>query len=103
MPVKKRKDKKADEELEKFERRLTWYKNRGHTRKLAIHAFCFECAGGSTKDVKDCPSKTCTLYPFRLGSDSGKANKNESQRILYARKQNATKMNRGKKKEDPDD
>lgn len=88
--------KERDKESVKFEERIEWYKNRGSTRKLAIHAFCFECAG-STKDAKECVSKGCALYPFRLGSDSGQENKKESAKILRDRKKNATKMNRGKR------
>ena len=33
----------------------------------AIRAFCLECCGGSSYEVKDCTSKECNLYPFRLG------------------------------------
>ena len=44
-----------------------------------IRAFCLECQGGDktrkvqprevTDGVKFCPSKKCTLYPFRLGKN----------------------------------
>jgi hypothetical protein len=41
------------------------------TKKLinAIRAKCLECSGGQRKEVKECPIKTCTLWPFRLSLD----------------------------------
>lgn len=35
----------------------------------AIRLFCLECCGGSSNEVKLCPSTTCQLYPFRLGKN----------------------------------
>lgn len=32
----------------------------------AIRAYCIECSGGSTKEVKFCPIETCPLYPYRM-------------------------------------
>ena len=91
----------VDTEAIKFEERIEWYTNRGSTRKLAIHGFCFECAG-STKDSKECHVKTCTLWPFRLGADAGVVNKRAAAKVIRDRKSKATKMNRGKKKVPPE-
>ena len=91
--------KSTDPIVAKFEERLEWYKNRGSTRKLAIHAFCYHCAG-STRDAKECPCKDCILWPFRLGSDSTPELKKEADAELRKRKSKATKMNRGPKAED---
>ena len=33
----------------------------------AIRAYCIECSGGMTKEVKLCPVENCPLYPFRMG------------------------------------
>ena len=35
----------------------------------SIRLFCLECCGGSSKEVKLCPSTTCPLHPFRLGKN----------------------------------
>lgn len=40
-------------------RKLTW--------KLAVIAKCRCCCCGSTKAVRECASKTCPLWPFRMG------------------------------------
>lgn len=37
------------------------------TYRLAIRAKCMQCSCGSPKEIKECPVKTCALYPFRLG------------------------------------
>ena len=34
-----------------------------------IRAFCLECCGGSSNEVKLCISKNCALYPFRFGKN----------------------------------
>ena len=33
----------------------------------AIRAYCIECSGGMTKEVKLCPGENCPLYPYRMG------------------------------------
>ena len=33
----------------------------------AIRAKCLDCCCGSATEVKLCPLKTCSLYPYRLG------------------------------------
>lgn len=40
-------------------KKLTW--------KLAVIAKCRQCCCGSTKAVRECGSKTCALWPFRMG------------------------------------
>lgn len=45
------------------------------TRQQAIRARCLDCSGGSQKDVRECPIKTCPLYPYRMRCGKGhKAN-----------------------------
>lgn len=34
-----------------------------------IHAYCIDCSTGSKREVRLCPVYTCSLHPFRLGSD----------------------------------
>jgi hypothetical protein len=36
-------------------------------RSTAIRLFCQECMGWQAHLVKECPSKTCELFPYRLG------------------------------------
>lgn len=33
----------------------------------AIRAYCIECSGGMTKEVKLCTVENCPLYPYRMG------------------------------------
>ena len=35
----------------------------------AIKCFCIECMGGQVTYVKECTSKTCPLYDFRMGKN----------------------------------
>ena len=35
----------------------------------AIRAFCVECCGGSSNEVKLCPATECQLYAFRFGKN----------------------------------
>lgn len=35
----------------------------------SIRLFCLEYCGGSSNEVKLCPSTTCPLHPFRLGKN----------------------------------
>lgn len=32
----------------------------------AIRAKCLDCAGGQPKEVRLCPAKLCSLWPFRM-------------------------------------
>lgn len=38
-----------------------------------IRAFCIDCCGGSTNEVKLCTAPKCALYPFRLGKNPYRA------------------------------
>ena len=35
--------------------------------KDAIRAYCLECNAGSAKELKNCTSTDCFLYPLRMG------------------------------------
>lgn len=35
----------------------------------AIRAFCLECSGDSTAEVKSCPRSVCPLFSFRFGKN----------------------------------
>lgn len=35
----------------------------------AIRAFCLECSGDSSAEVKNCTVYKCPLYPFRFGKN----------------------------------
>ena len=35
----------------------------------AIHAFCIDCSGGSSSEVRSCMSANCPLHPFRFGKN----------------------------------
>lgn len=35
----------------------------------AIRAFCLDCCGSNSNEVKNCTSRTCQLKPFRLGKN----------------------------------
>lgn len=39
----------------------------------AIRAFCLECCGGRSSDVRDCTSSRCPLKPFRFGKNPYRA------------------------------
>ena len=57
----------------------------GKSRKNAIKAFCMECLGYSSKDVRTCTAPTCPLYevrPFRREDEpenEGDSMENESE------------------------
>ncbi|OLR55601.1 hypothetical protein BHK98_05695 [Hornefia porci] len=34
----------------------------------AIRAYCIECSGGMTKEIKLCTVEKCPLYPYRMGN-----------------------------------
>ena len=45
------------------------YKSRiGNRQLLAIRAHCVECFGGQPLAVADCPSRSCALWPWRMGT-----------------------------------
>jgi len=53
-------------------KRCPFYNNRfgkGRVSVKTIRKHCLICMGGSKESVKECPSKTCPLYPFRFGTN----------------------------------
>jgi hypothetical protein len=45
------------------------YRAKIRNRATAIRAMCVMCMGGDTAGVRQCPSITCPLHPFRMGKD----------------------------------
>ena len=43
--------------------------NKRLTRKKAIRAKCIDCMCGNTAEVRRCPSKNCSLWPYRMGKE----------------------------------
>lgn len=41
--------------------------NKYLTPLQAIRKKCLDCCGGAYGVIRDCPIRTCTLYPYRLG------------------------------------
>lgn len=35
----------------------------------AIHQHCYDCVGGSCKELRLCPCTECALYSFRFGKN----------------------------------
>lgn len=44
-------------------------KNKKFTPLRAIRQQCLDCCGGSTKEVRSCTGKDCSLYPYRFGKN----------------------------------
>lgn len=42
-----------------------WEKDKPITRSRAIRDNCLDCIGGSTADIKKCPTTHCPFWPFR--------------------------------------
>lgn len=40
----------------------------GNRQLLAIRAHCVECFGGQPQAIADCPSQSCALWPWRMGT-----------------------------------
>lgn len=41
-------------------------------RRISVkvfRAFCIHCMGGNRSLIKDCPSKSCNVYPYRFGKN----------------------------------
>ena len=60
----------------------------------AIRAFCLECSGDSTAEVKACPRLVCPLYPFRMGKNPYRQRREmseEEKRVLADRLKEARK------------
>jgi hypothetical protein len=34
-----------------------------------LRSFCLDCQGGSRKDVRECESNQCPMFPYRLGKN----------------------------------
>lgn len=54
---------------EQEERIILRYKERISNPMTAIRSMCVECMGGAPRLVADCPSKNCSLWPFRMGKN----------------------------------
>jgi len=52
-----------------YERPDRTWENKITSPIKAIRAFCIECMGGQSSEVKSCPSKKCPLYDFRMGKN----------------------------------
>ena len=39
------------------------------TRKQAIKAKCLDCSGGIRAEVRRCPTTSCPLWPYRMGTE----------------------------------
>ena len=52
----------------------------------AIRAKCIDCCGGSSFEVKECPIKDCSLYPYRLGKNPNRAGQGGNPNIGAFRK-----------------
>lgn len=50
----------------------------------SVRQYCLWCCNGSTKAIKECPSNSCVLYPFRMGKKTikGSVIKKIKQRCL---------------------
>lgn len=40
---------------------------RGRPRLRVLRNFCIDCMGGSLKSINECPTKTCPVWPYRMG------------------------------------
>ncbi len=52
---------------------FTYRLGRGRPSVKVIRRFCLECHGDSRKSVRDCPSKKCHLYIYRMGTNPARA------------------------------
>lgn len=46
------------------------YKAKVHSPVSGIRAFCVECMGGQVREIPNCTSHQCSLYPFRMGKNT---------------------------------
>lgn len=53
------------------------------TKTKAIKLKCLDCVGFSYLNVRDCESKTCHLYPYRLGKNPNTGKSRSRALILY--------------------
>lgn len=47
------------------------------TRKQAIKAKCLDCSGGIRAEIRNCPTTTCPLWPYRMGSEQKDTGRDE--------------------------
>lgn len=53
-----------------------------HSKKLtplkAIREKCLDCSGDQSKEVRNCPIESCTLWPYRFGKRPKTSNTEKS-------------------------
>ncbi len=52
------------------ERIIRGYKDKIKNPITAIRSFCVECMGGGVREIASCTAKDCSLYPFRMGTNT---------------------------------
>lgn len=52
------------------DRIIATYKERIKNPLTAIRSHCVECFGGAPRQVAECTSKNCSLWPFRMGKNT---------------------------------
>ncbi len=52
-----------------YDKIIKKYREQATTPKKAIRSHCIECMGGLIAEVNRCTSRTCSLYPFRMGKN----------------------------------
>jgi hypothetical protein len=58
----------------------------------AMRVYCIDCCGGSRNEVKLCPSKDCSLWPYRFGKNPYNTRVvSEEQRKMTAERLNAAR------------
>lgn len=58
------------EKVEDMETRIiAKYSDKAKTPLKAIRAFCVICTGGVVRAVGRCTATSCTLYPYRMGTN----------------------------------
>ncbi|MCP4544935.1 MAG: hypothetical protein GY835_00560 [bacterium] len=60
----------TDREVQRAVKNMQKSRARAHrlgTRSAAIRAYCIECVGGESAEVRCCTATDCLLYPFRMG------------------------------------
>lgn len=63
----------------------------------AIRLFCVECCGGSSNEVKLCPSEKCALHNFRFGKNPFRAKRelSDEQRAKAAERLRKAREHKG--------
>lgn len=52
------------------------------TRSRAIRAKCLDCVCDQVSEVKECPSKACPLWPYRMGGTPTDTELEETQKLI---------------------